>query len=158
MLNDMLLGTTSVLLQVQAQTDTADDVNDVWAGWGSVIFVLSMAAIVALIAALVIWQLFRTRQTKMMSDARVAESNAYKLLAEEAAAAQNRAATELASLGETVSDLRNRVASIERMLAEVGEGFATHRKKERNHTLNERSPQQQKPPAARCNAPPGQQP
>jgi len=120
MLNDVLIGTTGVLLQVQAQTEAADEVNDVWSGWGSVIFVLSLIAIVALVASLLIWQLFRTRQTKMMSDARVAEANAYKLLAEESAAAQNRTAAELATLSDTVSDLRNRVASIERMLAEVG--------------------------------------
>jgi hypothetical protein len=120
MLNDVLLGTTSVLLQVQAQTETVNETNDVWAGWGSVIFVLSMTGIVALIAALIIWQLFRTRQTKMMSDARVAESNAYRTLAEDATAAQNHTAEELKYLREGLADLRTRVASIERMLAEVG--------------------------------------
>jgi predicted negative regulator of RcsB-dependent stress response len=120
MLNDMLIGATGVLLQVQAQTDTADDVNEVWSGWGSVIFVLSIIAIVALVASLLIWQLFRTRQTKMMSEARVAEANAYRTLAEEATAAQNRTAAELEQIRETVGDLRTRVASIERMLAEVG--------------------------------------
>ncbi len=120
MLNDMLLGTTSVLLQVQAQTETVDDTNDVWAGWGSVIFVLSMTGIVALIAALIIWQAFRTKQTRMMSDARVAEANAYKALAEEAAAAQTRTASELATLSESVSDLRTRGATSHRMLAVVG--------------------------------------
>ena len=120
MLNDVLIGTTSVILQVQAQTETANETNDVWAGWGSVIFVLTMTAIVALIAALVIWQLFRTRQTKMVSDARVAEANAYRTLAEEAATAQTRTASELATLSESLTDLRTRVASIERLLAEVG--------------------------------------
>jgi predicted negative regulator of RcsB-dependent stress response len=120
MFNDVLIGTTGVLLQVQAQTDTSSDVNEVWSGWGSVIFVLSMTGIIALIAALVIWQLFRTRQTKMMSDARVAESNAYRSLAEDATAAQNHTAEELKYLRESMADLRTRVASIERMLAEVG--------------------------------------
>jgi hypothetical protein len=120
MLNDMLIGTTSVLLQVQAQTETVDDTNDVWAGWGSVIFIITIIVIVALVVSLLIWQIFRTRQTRMMSDARVAEANAYRTLAEEAASAQSRTAAELASLSETVTDLRNRVASIERMLAEVG--------------------------------------
>ncbi|HYI14786.1 MAG TPA: hypothetical protein VEX37_05315 [Thermomicrobiales bacterium] len=121
MLNDMLIGTTSVLLQVRAQTDAADDANDVfWSGWGGLIFVLGIIGIISLVASVLIWQIFRTRQTKMMSDARVAEANAYKQLAEEAAAAQNRAAAELATLSESLTDLRTRVASIERMLAEVG--------------------------------------
>ena len=120
MLNDVLLGTTGVLLQVRAQTEPVEETNDVWAGWGSVIFVLGIITIVALVASLLIWQLFRTRQTKMMSDARVAEANAYKTLAEEAAAAQTRTASELATLSESVTDLRTRVASIEKMLAEVG--------------------------------------
>lgn len=120
MLNEMMIGTTGVLLQVQAQTEASSEVNDVWSGWGSVVFVLAMTAIVALIAALVIWQLFRTRQTSMMTQARIAESNAYQKLAEEATTAQNRTAAELEQLSETIGDLRTRVASIERMLAEVG--------------------------------------
>jgi hypothetical protein len=120
MFNDVLIGTTGVLMQVRAQTETVNETNDVWAGWGSVIFVLSMTGIVALIAALIIWQLFRTRQTKMMSDARVAEANAYRSLAEDATAAQNHTTEELKYLRESMADLRTRVASIERMLAEVG--------------------------------------
>ena len=120
MLNDMLLGTTGVLLQVQAQTETVEETNEVWAGWGSLIFVLTIITIVALVAALLIWQVFRTKQTRMMSEARVAEANAYRTLAEEAAAAQHRTAEELATMSESVTDLRTRVASIERMLAEVG--------------------------------------
>lgn len=120
MLNDMLLGTAGVLLQVQAQTETADDTNEVWAGWGSVIFVLTIVTIVALVASLLIWQLFRTRQTRMMTEARVVQANAYRTLAEEATAAQTRTAEEIKQLREGVNDLRTRVATIERLLAEVG--------------------------------------
>ena len=116
-LNDMLIGT---LLQIRAQSEPVTETNDVWEGWGSVILVCGFVLLVALILALVIWQLFRTRQTRMMTDARVAEANAYRTLAEEAATAQTRMANELATLGESVTDLRTRVASIEKMLAEVG--------------------------------------
>jgi uncharacterized protein HemX len=119
-LNDVLLGTTGVFLQIQAQTEPEIEQNDVWEGWGSVILVCGFVLLVALILALVIWQLFRTRQTRMMTDARVAEANAYRTLAEEAATAQTRMANELAALGETITDLRTRVASIEKLLAEVG--------------------------------------
>ncbi len=120
MLNDMLVGSAGVLLQVRAQTEPVEETNDVWAGWGSVIFVITIIAIVALVASLLIWQLFRTRQTQMMTQARVVEANAYRTIAEEATTAQTRTADELEHLREGVTDLRTRVASIERILAEVG--------------------------------------
>ena len=120
MLNEMLIGTTGVLLQVQTQTEADQNASKVWGGWGSVIVIITVITIVALVISLFIWQIFRTRQTQMMSEARVAESTAYRTLAEEATAAQHRTAEELEHLRESVADLRTRVASIERMLAEVG--------------------------------------
>ena len=120
MLNDMLLGTTGVFLQVQAQTETVDDPNDVWAGWGSVILVSGTVFLVAVLLALLIWQIFRTSQTRMMTNATVTLTDSYRTLAEEATAAQTRTAEEIEQLREGVTDLRTRVATIERILAEVG--------------------------------------
>lgn len=120
MLNDMLLGTTGVLLQVQAQTETANDNNEVWGGWGSVAFVTTIVTLVALIVALLIWQLFRTKQVRTAAEVSIAQEAAYKKLAEQVADAQTRTAGELAVIRESVTDLRTRVATIERMLAEVG--------------------------------------
>jgi hypothetical protein len=120
MMNEALIGVGDLLLQVRAQTEPVEETNDVWSGWGSVILVVGFVALVALILALVIWQLFKSSQTWMLTQARVAEANAYRTIAEEATAAQARSAEELEALRSGVDDLRGRVATIERLLAEVG--------------------------------------
>jgi predicted negative regulator of RcsB-dependent stress response len=120
MLNDMLIESTSVLLQVQAQTESADDANEVWGGWGSVAFVTVVAILIALVIAMFIWQIFRTAQVRTAAEASIAQETAYKTLAEQVVDAQTRTADELEQLRESLSDLRTRVATIERLLAEVG--------------------------------------
>lgn len=120
MLNDIFVGTTGVLLQMQAQAETVDDTNDVWSGWGSVIFVIAIVVVVAFVISIVLWQVFRTNQVKAAAQASIAQEEAYKKLAEQVANAQTRTADELAQIREHVTDLRTRVATIERLLAEVG--------------------------------------
>ncbi len=56
------------LYLVTAQV-TDEPVNDVWSGWGSVIFVLGITMVVALVVAMLIWQVFRTRQATIESRA-----------------------------------------------------------------------------------------
>lgn len=101
---------------VVAQTEAE---NEVWSGWGSVLFVLGMMAIFAVVASILIWQVFRTRQATIESRAQIAREEAYRRLAEEAVSVQNRTSAELAQLTEGMADLRVRVATIERMLREV---------------------------------------
>lgn len=97
----------------------AEPANDVWAGWGSVFFVLGIMTIAALVAVVIIWQVFRTRQATIESRAQIAQEEAYRRLAEESTSVQKRTASELDQLTEGMADLRVRVASIERMLREV---------------------------------------
>jgi heme/copper-type cytochrome/quinol oxidase subunit 2 len=106
------------MLLVTAQTETQTE-NEVWAGWGSVFFVLGIMTIVAIVATVLIWQIFRTRQATIESRARIAQEEVYRRLAEEGTSAQNRTAAELTQLTEGMADLRVRVATIERMLREV---------------------------------------
>ena len=113
-LGDSLAG----MLLVTAQAETATE-NDVWAGWGSVLFVLGIMLIVAMVVMVLIWQGFRTQQATIESRAQIAHEEAYRRLAEEATSVQNRTAAELGQLTEGMADLRVRVATIERMLREV---------------------------------------
>jgi hypothetical protein len=101
---------------VVAQTEVE---NDVWAGWGSVFFVLGIMAIFAVVVSILIWQVFRTRQATIESRAQIAREEAYRRLAEEGVSVQNRTAAELTQLTEGMADLRVRVATIERVLREV---------------------------------------
>jgi hypothetical protein len=106
----------SQLMLVVAQAETE---NEVWSGWGSVFFVLGIMMIFAVVASVLIWQIFRTRQATIESRARIAQEEAYRRLAEEATSVQNRTAAELSQLTEGMADLRVRVATIERVLREV---------------------------------------
>ena len=106
----------SQFMLVVAQTEVE---NDVWSGWGSVLFTLGMMAIFAVVASILIWQVFRTRQATIESRAQIAREEAYRRLAEESVSVQNRTAAELAQLTEGMADLRVRIATIERMLREV---------------------------------------
>lgn len=117
---DAILGRmdSSVLLFAM-QTVEDDPPNDVWSGWGSVIFVMGMTAILAIVAYLVIWQIFKTRQNRYSTDAALARDQAYRKLAEEIAASQEQTAEDLATLRRDMADVRQRVASMERLLREV---------------------------------------
>ena len=108
------LNSTPALLAMQAESE-----NEVWSGWGSVIFVMGMTAILAIVAYLVIWQIFKTRQNRYSTDAALARDQAYRKLAEEIAAAQEQTAEDLATLRRDMADVRQRVASMERLLREV---------------------------------------
>ncbi|WP_104371490.1 hypothetical protein [Desulfocucumis palustris] len=64
------------------------------------------------LAVVLVWQGLRTWQIRMTSRAEIARDEAYRKLAEEAISAQTK-------ISEDLSDLRFRVASIEKMLREV---------------------------------------
>ncbi len=101
---------------ITAQTTNAEEV---WGGWGSVIFTLAILTLFTLAACFGVWQYMTTRRATLESRAEIAREEAYRRLAEEATSVQNRTATELHQLTEGMADLRVRVATIERMLREV---------------------------------------
>lgn len=82
------------------------------AGWG-IVFVLGLAALIALLLAVLIWQVFKTQQARTVSMNTSTHDNAYRELAVRAIEAQEAAVTEL-------TDLRGRVSELERILKEVG--------------------------------------
>jgi hypothetical protein len=96
------------------------DSNDVWSGWGSVI--LAACAVVAFMTMLtvVLWQVFRTWQARLDARVTLARDEDYKALAEQSTTAQKRMASEQERLSADLGEIRNRIASIEKMLAEVG--------------------------------------
>lgn len=75
-------------------------------------FALAMSLMITVFIVVLIWQIFKYRQTKLMSQAEIARDEAYHKLAEEAVAVQRK-------ISEDLADLRNRVEAIERMLREV---------------------------------------
>lgn len=76
---------------------------------GGMVFVLLLLVPLAVV---LVWQGFRTWQKRISSKAEIARDEAYRKLAEEAILVQTKILEEL-------SDLRVRVASIEKMLREV---------------------------------------
>jgi hypothetical protein len=109
---------TDGLILITAQA--ADpEVNEVWSGWGSVLFTLVVLTLVTFAICFGIWQYLKTRRATLESRADIAREEAYRRLAEEATSVQNRTAAELHQLTEGMADLRVRVATIERVLREV---------------------------------------
>jgi len=75
-------------------------------------FALAMSLMITVFIVVLIQQIFKYSQTKLMSQAEIARDEAYRKLAEEAVAVQRK-------ISEDLADLRNRVEAIERMLREV---------------------------------------
>jgi hypothetical protein len=107
---------TNALIVAQ-QVDNGSD--DVWGGWGSVIFVITIVAIIATVILVLIWQLSQNARARSAAAATAAQDEAYRKLAEQSAMAQERVAADLATLNTSVTELRERVASIEKMMREV---------------------------------------
>lgn len=80
-----------------------------YAGMG---FVVAMSFIILILLVVIIWQGAKVARTKMQIDARIDQDDAYRKLAEEAVRFQKQ-------IAEDISDLRDRVAAIEKMLREV---------------------------------------
>ena len=76
--------------------------------WG---LILSLGLIL-----LVVWQGFETWRARAF----VAREEAYRKVAEQSAAAQQRTAEEQQKISEDLGDLRARVAAIEKLLRDVG--------------------------------------
>ena len=95
------------------------ETNDVWEGWGSVIFIVSVTVAVIAMLTVVLWQVFRTWQARLASQVALARDEDYRALAEQSTTVQKRMAGEQERMAGDLGELRNRIASIEKLLAQV---------------------------------------
>ncbi len=80
-----------------------------FAGMGFVLVILALITITIVVA---VWQGFKSWQVKTASIADMARDGAYRKLVEESVAVQKK-------MAEDISDLRSRIASMEKILREV---------------------------------------
>lgn len=76
-------------------------------------------ALIIVIASVLIWQIFRTGQVAIASDASSKRDASFAQAIADATAAQNTTSHRLAELSEEIRDLRNRVSAMEKLLQEV---------------------------------------
>lgn len=88
-------------------------------GWGADLLAVSVSTLVLALVGVVIWQLFKTYQTKLAVDEHATQGAAYRALADRSTRAQEQTTEQLTRLQEDVADLNTRVASIERLLKDV---------------------------------------
>jgi type II secretory pathway component PulM len=81
----------------------------------AVVFLL----LVIVIVSVLIWQIFKTGQVAIASDAATMKDALYQQAIADSTAAQQVVATRLAELTEGVQELRTRMTSIEKLLREV---------------------------------------
>jgi len=110
---------TLPLLAAQALDDD-NSPSDIWNGWGSVMLAIVVVMLVGLLLALVIWQVFKTAQSRINTDTVVAREEAYRKLVEQTTAAQEQLVTEQSRIASDLAEMRSRVVAIEQMLREVG--------------------------------------
>jgi hypothetical protein len=83
--------------------------------WSEAAIAIAGILFVTTVATVVVWQIFGTWRARMS----VAREEAYRRLAEEATAAQQRIAGEQRKVAEELAELRGRVGAIEKLLREV---------------------------------------
>lgn len=83
--------------------------------WQDVTFILGITVVVFFVGAFLVWQIFVTWRAR----AAVSREDAYRKLAEDISASQTRSADDLARTRAELTDIRERLAEIERMLREV---------------------------------------
>jgi uncharacterized membrane protein len=87
-------------------------------GWG-IVLILGIVAAVAVIVVVATWQIFAVARTDTKARAELARDDAYRTLASESTAAQQAMADEQGKIARDLADLRERMASIEKMMREV---------------------------------------
>ena len=75
--------------------------------------------LVIVIVSVLLWQIFRTAQTKISADATLQKEAVLNQAIADATAAQQVTAARLAELSEGVEELRMRMSAIEKLLKEV---------------------------------------
>lgn len=87
--------------------------------WPEATVAVAGTALVIVIVSVLIWQIFRTGQVAISSDATSKRDASFAQAIADATAAQNTTAHRLAELSEEIKDLRGRVAAMEKLLQEV---------------------------------------
>lgn len=87
--------------------------------WPEAAVAIAGIVLVIVIVSVIAWQIFRTGQVAISSDASSKRDASFAQAIADATAAQNTAALRLADLSEEIKDLRQRVTSMEKLLQEV---------------------------------------
>lgn len=87
--------------------------------WPEATVAVAGTALVIVIVSVLIWQIFRTGQVAISSDATSKRDASFAQAIADATASQNTTAHRLAELSEEIKDLRGRVAAMEKLLQEV---------------------------------------
>jgi TolA-binding protein len=87
--------------------------------WPEAAVAIAGTALVIVIVSVLIWQIFRTGQVAISSDATSKRDASFAQAIADATAAQNTTAHRLAELSEEIKELRGRVTAMEKLLQEV---------------------------------------
>ncbi len=85
-------------------------------GMGSALLVLCLVTVVFVV---IISQVFKNRRAKIATAAEIAQNEAYRNLAEEAITVQRKTAEDQQKITRDISEMKERINSIEKMLREV---------------------------------------
>lgn len=97
----------------------AEPAGDTWSDWGGVVMGIAGITFVLVLAAVLIWQVFKTAQTRMTTQAVIARDQAFRDLAERVTVSQEEIAAETARISAEIREISARVAAMEKMLREV---------------------------------------
>lgn len=87
--------------------------------WPEASVAIAGIALVIIIVSVIAWQIFRTGQVAISSDATSKRDASFAQAIADATAAQNTTSHRLAELSEEIKDLRTRVSAMEKLLQEV---------------------------------------
>jgi hypothetical protein len=87
--------------------------------WPEAAVAIAGTALVIVIVSVLIWQIFRTGQVAISSDATSKRDASFAQAIADATAAQNTTSHRLAELSEEIKELRGRVTAMEKLLQEV---------------------------------------
>lgn len=82
-------------------------------------FALVILCLVAVAVVVIIFQVFKNSRTKIATAAEIARDEAYRKLAEEAITVQRKTAEDQQKITRDISEMKERINSIEKMLREV---------------------------------------
>jgi TolA-binding protein len=87
--------------------------------WPEATVAIAGTALVIVIVSVLIWQIFRTGQVAISSDATSKRDASFAQAIADATAAQNTTSHRLAELSEEIKELKGRVTAMEKLLQEV---------------------------------------
>jgi hypothetical protein len=82
-------------------------------------FALVILCLVTVMFVVIISQVFKNSRTKIATAAEIARDEAYRNLAEEAITVQRKTAEDQQKITRDISEMKERISSIEKMLREV---------------------------------------